>query len=118
MARRFARQAVSGEPLQIGVPQFLLPLAQLVEIGPGINTGIVKIVEQDAHGVVADRLQAGDPDLGAAGDQLLLLGTMALTSAEGLSTRSSSAGRRNVTPLSKSISRIFSAWRRRISVGQ
>ena len=58
VSRRLARQAAGGERLQIGVPQFLLPLAQFVEIGPGINTGVVEIVEQDAHGVVADRLQA------------------------------------------------------------
>src|SRR5436309_14138941 len=40
------------------------------------------------------------------------------TSAEGLSTRSSSAGRLKVTPLSKATTRIFSARLRRISTGQ
>src|SRR5262249_28878248 len=67
-----------GERLEVGIPQFLSPLAQLVEVRPGINTGIVKVVEYDAHRVVADRLQVDDSDLSPTRDQLLLAGTMAL----------------------------------------
>src|SRR5262249_56065884 len=39
---------------------------------------MVQVVEDDAYRVVADRLQLDDPDLGAAGDELLLVRAVTL----------------------------------------
>src|SRR5258708_37788620 len=73
-----AAETVCGEGVEIAAPALLVFEAELVEIGPGIDPGVVEIVEGDAHRVVADRLQRDDPDMGAAGDQCLLPGSMTL----------------------------------------
>ena len=46
--------------------------AELVEVFPGKDTRVVQIVEFDAHGVIADRLQIHDPDMSAPGVQGVL----------------------------------------------
>jgi hypothetical protein len=52
--------------------------AEHIEIGLGIDPGIVQIIEGDAHSIVADRLQPDDPDVSAPGDQGLLPGSVPL----------------------------------------
>src|SRR5258705_4011583 len=76
--RGLAAETVCREGVEIAAPALLVFEAELVEIGPGIDPGIVEIVEGDAHRIVADRLQRDDPDMGAAGDQCLLAGSVTL----------------------------------------
>ncbi len=116
--RRLAAEAVGGEGVQILAPALVALDAELVEIGPGIDAGVVQIVEDDAHGIVADRLQRDDPDMGAPGVKFFWPGPWPCTSADGLSTRRYSAGRRKRRPSSKLISSSFSACLRRSSIGQ
>src|SRR3989344_3815 len=49
-----------GEPFQILLPQAVLVLAQLMQPLPGIDPGTVAIVEKQADGVIADRLDMAD----------------------------------------------------------
>jgi hypothetical protein len=51
---------------------------ELMEITPGVNAGIMQIVEGDADGVITDWFEADDPDMGAAMHQCLLSRTMPL----------------------------------------
>ena len=51
---------------------------ELMEVTPGINPSVVEIVEGDAHGVVAHRLQPDDPNMCASGNQGLLARTVSL----------------------------------------
>ena len=60
------------------VPAGLLLAAERVEIGPGEDAGVVAVVEDDAHGVIADRLEPADGDVLLAADGDALLGRMAL----------------------------------------
>ena len=57
LPRGLAAKPIRREAIEIGPPPLLVLDAELIEIGPGINPGIVKIIEGDAHCVVADRLQ-------------------------------------------------------------
>src|SRR3546814_15985187 len=75
---RIARQPLAFQRLQIGVPARVLLAAQLVKIAPAIDAGVVQVVELDADRVVADRLDAHDADMAAAGHGLLLVRRMAL----------------------------------------
>src|SRR5579871_5244735 len=73
-------------PLATGAPErraisrpFRLAIAaQLVQIGPTVQTGIVPVVENDPCRIVADRLDRHDPDMPFARYDLLLGGGMAL----------------------------------------
>jgi hypothetical protein len=51
--------------------------AELMEIGPAIEPGRMTVVEDDADGVIADRLEAGDRHILLAGDGDLLAGAVA-----------------------------------------
>ncbi len=93
-SRGLAAQAIPRQRIDIRAPAFLVLDAELMEIGPRIDPGIVQIVKYDAHGVIADRLEADDPDMSAARNQCLLPGPCPWTSADGLSTRRYSAGSR------------------------
>src|SRR5271163_4450175 len=75
---RIAAEAALLQLAEIGRPAARLLLAELVEILPGIDPGIVQIVEADPHRVVADRLERQDADLAAPGDDGLLARPMAL----------------------------------------
>jgi len=47
----------------------LFPLdTELIEVGPGVDAGVVQIVEGDAHGIIADRLEPDDPHMRTAGN--------------------------------------------------
>src|SRR5271154_2631420 len=77
-----------GKPLgrqrgQISGPELLALLAQLVEMGPGKDAGVVEIVELDADGVVAHGLKLQDADMGPAGDDLFLRGAVTLDLGRG-----------------------------------
>src|SRR5262249_48921037 len=78
LGARLAAQPVRRQAVEIIAPALLLLHAELVEIAPGINPGIVEIVEDDANGVIADRFEADDPDMSAAVDQCLLPSTVPL----------------------------------------
>src|SRR6266851_863378 len=62
----------------VGGPALGIGVAELAQIGPAEDPGIVLVVEQDTNGVVADRLDRGDFHVTAAGDDLLLAGPVAL----------------------------------------
>src|SRR5206468_2601029 len=51
---------------------------ELTQIGPAIDAGVVLVVEYDAYGIVADRLDLDDLHMTTAGDDLLLARPMAL----------------------------------------
>src|SRR5260370_1411222 len=75
---RFAAEALGGEGGEVIAPAFMLLDAELVEIVPGKDAGVVQIVELDPDGVVADRLQFEDADMGALADDRLLPGAVPL----------------------------------------
>src|SRR3546814_17984424 len=73
-----AAGAAGGEGVEIGLPQ-RVPLApEAVEVLPGVDAGIMQVIELQAHGVVADRLDLHDADMAAPGDDLLLARPVAL----------------------------------------
>src|SRR5438552_625406 len=51
---------------------------QRLKVGPGVKAGVVAVVEDDAHCVVADRLELLDLDVALLADRHALLGGMAL----------------------------------------
>ena len=62
IAAAIARVAGRRQTIQVILPQGRLLRAQLVQVGPGVQAGIVAIAESRLHGVVADRLDARDAD--------------------------------------------------------
>src|SRR5919107_95862 len=62
----------------VGGPVFGVAVAELAQIGPAVDAGVMTVVEHDADGVVADRLDGGDLHMAAAGHDLLLAGAVAL----------------------------------------
>src|SRR5260370_31927415 len=64
---RFAAEAAGGEGGEVVAPALMLLDAELVEVVPGKDAGVVQIVELDPDRVVADRLQFEDADMGALG---------------------------------------------------
>src|SRR5215470_9764785 len=51
--------------------------SELVKVVPAVEAGIVPVVEDDAHGVVADALECLDRYVLFSGDKYLLLRSMA-----------------------------------------
>ncbi len=107
-----------GAALQIARPIRLKVASQLVQHAPGIKTGIVAVVEEQAQGIVADRLDAADPDV------LLARSRSApspppwpFTSAEGEKTRRYSNGSSKCEPSSNRTSSRRDSVRSLISVG-
>src|ERR1700722_17042553 len=77
------RSGIAAEPFgvqrrQIIPPAPLLLTAELVQILPGIDPGIVQIVEQNANGVMADGLDRHDADMPTSRHCLALGRGMAL----------------------------------------
>src|SRR5690242_11851894 len=64
--------------LEVGGPSLVTVAAEFVEIVPAVEAGVVAIVEQDAHGVIAHRLQPRNLHRVLAGHDLLLAGGMTL----------------------------------------
>src|SRR5439155_14891917 len=75
---RIAAETLLLQRLQVRDEYLMGVLAEAVEIAPGVDASIVQVVELDADGVVADRLDAHDADMAAAGDDGLLAGAVAL----------------------------------------
>src|SRR5438045_724960 len=75
---RFPSKSVRGQGVEMLAPTLFVLVAELVKVIPGINAGIVQIVEGDADSVIADRFEPDDADLSAAVYQRLLPRTMAL----------------------------------------
>src|SRR5262249_2700177 len=74
---RIARQAALLEVLEIRGPDLVVVLAEMAQVVPGVDPGVVQVVELDAQRVVANRLDLENADLAALGDDLLLAGPMA-----------------------------------------
>src|SRR5215208_2050365 len=75
---RVAAQPAIEQGGLVGGPLFGVAVAELAQVRPAIDAGVVAIIEHDADGVVADRLDGGDLHMAAAGYDLLLAGSMAL----------------------------------------
>src|SRR5690349_12113840 len=75
---RLAAEAFVLEGGEVVGPAFIVLGAELVQVIPGVNPGVVEIVELDAHRVIADRFEIDDPDMGALADDRLLPGAVAL----------------------------------------
>ena len=71
-------RALREETAQIGRPFILVMTAELQKIGPGEQSGIVKIIEDDAHRVMSDRFQAHDLHVALARHELTFQRTVAL----------------------------------------
>ena len=56
----------------------LFLLGELAEVGPGVEAGVVAVVEADAHSIAADGIGAGDADLAFFCRGRRLLGAVAL----------------------------------------
>src|SRR5216684_471656 len=55
----------------VGGPALGIGVAELAQIGPAVDAGVVAVVEHDADGVVADRLDGRDLHMAAARYDLL-----------------------------------------------
>src|SRR4051794_10019147 len=75
---RLAAEALRFEGGEVVAPAPVVLDSEPVQILPGVDAGIVQIVEFDAHRVIADRLQIENADMGALGDDALLAGTVPL----------------------------------------
>src|SRR5512134_2434890 len=64
--------------VEIGLPELLPVLAHPVEAIPGVEPGVMAVIEADANGVTADRLDSLDTDVLLAGDDGLLRRAVAL----------------------------------------
>src|SRR5690606_33217359 len=73
---RIARGAGLVQPLQIFIPVLLLMLAQLVQVFPRVQAGVVAVAENELQRVVADRLDVGDRHVDLADLQRLLAGAV------------------------------------------
>ena len=112
-------QAAFVKCLQVGLPYALTICAKLIKVRPAKYARVVHVVEMDSDRVVTDRFQTGLCRHDAVQKIIFFsFDECPCTSADGLSTRNNSAGSENVDPSSKSISRLFSAFLRRISEGQ
>ena len=78
-----AREPLGFEIGQIGSPQSFAILAEMAEIGPREEAGVVPVRKGQAHGVVADGVDRRDGDIGLARHGLPLLGTVALNFRRG-----------------------------------
>src|ERR1700681_1649106 len=70
-------RACGIEPLEILVPHRIVPRPELVEIVPGVDTGLVSVRELGTNRVVPDRFDLRNGDLAFADLQRFLAGTVA-----------------------------------------
>jgi hypothetical protein len=71
-ARGVAVRAGGGQPLFVALPQLGLVGAQVVQVGPGEDAGVVAVGEARLHRVVADGRHLVDADVALAGLQHFL----------------------------------------------
>ena len=88
------------QPFQVVVPQAFPVRAEPVQLLPGVQAGVVSVVEAQAHRVVAHRLDGADPDPLLPDLQDVLPGPWPRTSAEGEYTRRYSAVQEKLSSLS------------------
>src|SRR6516164_5506026 len=74
--RQDARSGIAAQPAieqrgLIGGPALGVGVAELAQVGPAVDAGVVLVVEHDADGVVADRLDRHDLHMAAARYDLL-----------------------------------------------
>src|SRR5262245_2187282 len=74
----FARQAELFHLRQILRHARIFLLGEFAEIGPGVEAGVMTVVEADTHRVATDRLGADDADLALLRGRRRLFGAMAL----------------------------------------
>lgn len=78
LLRGLATQALFRELIEVALEALFLLVAELVQIAPRIETGRMHVVEDEADGVIADRIDLDDLDILLARHELALLGMMAL----------------------------------------
>src|SRR5690606_2486925 len=83
LAPRIAAEAAGFQALQVIGPERVLVMTAVIEPFPGVDAGIVQVVEAQPHGIGADRLDADDADMAPAGHQGLLSRAMALDLGRG-----------------------------------
>src|SRR5579864_901052 len=71
MPSGIAAQSAIEQRRLIGGPAFDMGVAELAQIRPAVDAGVVLVVEDDADGVVADRLDRHDLHVAPARDDLL-----------------------------------------------
>ena len=64
---RVARQAARGQLVKVGGPEMVVILAKPPQVLPRVDAAVVPIIEDEADGVVADGLDAGDANKATAG---------------------------------------------------
>src|SRR4051794_33934817 len=69
---RIAAQSAIEQGRLVGSPALGVAVAQLPQIRPAEDAAVVAVVEHDADGVMANRLDGGDLHMTLAGDDLLL----------------------------------------------
>ena len=67
-ALRVPAEAPLLQRVEVGAPDRVAALREVPQVRPGIDARGVQIVEVEADGVVSDRLDQGDADMAAAGD--------------------------------------------------
>src|SRR4029453_18991923 len=72
-----AQPAIEQGSLVSG-PLFGVAVAGVGQVRPAVDAGVVTVVEYDADGVMADRLDRGDLHMATAGHDLLLAGPVTL----------------------------------------
>src|SRR3954447_20557097 len=71
-----ARHALLRELVEITLPALGLLVAERVQVVPGEDAGVVHVVEGDANGIVADRVDLRDGDVALARHRHALLRRM------------------------------------------
>src|SRR4051812_28479664 len=70
-ASGIAAEAVEQQRRLVGSPALVTGVGELAQVGPAVDAGVVLVVEDDADGVVADRLDAWDLHVPPARHDLL-----------------------------------------------
>src|SRR5471032_2916594 len=66
VAAGVALETGGAQAVEVVLPEFGLLGAQLVQVGPGVQAGVVAVGEGRLHRVVADRVQRGNADFALA----------------------------------------------------
>lgn len=87
---------------KITVPKFLLTRADVVQILPAVNAGIVTVVENKTHGVTADRLNAFDVHIALSDLKFCLIGRVSRHFRRGRKDTKKFEGKRKALSVIKS----------------
>ena len=75
---RVAAKPLFFKAFKVRLPDIIFVTAEMVEILPAEDARIVKVIELNSYGVVANRLEFHHPNMPASRDRLLLVRHMAL----------------------------------------